>query len=298
MSILWRSWLTFTAVIAVVLGVLATLAVLQHNAILSDLIRQRLTVVAQTTAASFRSVVDLGLPLSIMRSADRVLARGLEIDPTITAIHVFNPSGIVHYSTESEKPDSVSRAVLRAQDLSDGRTWSVETPDDLNSGYTVADHAGDDVGGVVVVYPKEDFNTLRHAMVVRSALLAAVLLAVFSASAFLILRLRLSGAINGLNRFQALLAKLLEGAKPTFEPNPDEKSADAAGLGSCAKRSGTWNRSSTRRPTTTTRPKPSWRHWAARRRVPRQPICLRSRAIAWRSNRCRRRRWRGWWRAS
>lgn len=49
---LFRSWLTFTIVIAVVQGVLALLAVLQHDSILSDLLRQRIAVIAQTTAAS------------------------------------------------------------------------------------------------------------------------------------------------------------------------------------------------------------------------------------------------------
>ncbi len=46
--ILWRSWITFTAIIATVLIVLALLSSLQHNALYSDLIRQRLSVVAQT----------------------------------------------------------------------------------------------------------------------------------------------------------------------------------------------------------------------------------------------------------
>ncbi len=231
MSILWRSWLAFTVVIAVVLGVLATLAVLQHNAILSDLIRQRLTVVAQTTAASFRSVVDLGLPLSMMRNADRVLAHGLEIDPTITAIHVFNPSGIVVYSSDAEKPGSVSREVLRAQQLAEGRAWSVETADDLDSGYTVTNRGGQKVGGVVVIYPKGDFDTLRRDMAVRTAILAGGLLVVFSAIAFLILRLRLAGAINGLNRLQHLLKSLREGTKPGGGRTPGGHDAKAAKLG-------------------------------------------------------------------
>ncbi len=63
MFILWRSWITFTAIIATVLIVLALLSSLQHNALYSDLIRQRLSVVAQTTADSFKSVVNLGLPI-------------------------------------------------------------------------------------------------------------------------------------------------------------------------------------------------------------------------------------------
>jgi len=69
-SILSRSWLTLSVVIATVQAVLALLSILQHNAILSDLIRQRLSVVAQTTAASFQPIIRLGLPLSMMRNGD------------------------------------------------------------------------------------------------------------------------------------------------------------------------------------------------------------------------------------
>ena len=56
MSILWRSWITFTAIIATVLIVLAVLSSLQHNALYSDLIRQRLSVVAQTSADTFAAI--------------------------------------------------------------------------------------------------------------------------------------------------------------------------------------------------------------------------------------------------
>jgi hypothetical protein len=46
-----------------VLAVLTVLCVLQFEAILSALIRERLAILAQTTQASFRSALDLGLPL-------------------------------------------------------------------------------------------------------------------------------------------------------------------------------------------------------------------------------------------
>ncbi len=104
MFILWRSWITFTAIIATVLIVLALLSSLQHNAIYSDLIRQRLSVVAQTTADSFKSVVNLGLPISMVRNARQILERGQQTDPRITTIYTFNPSGIVVHTTDPDGP--------------------------------------------------------------------------------------------------------------------------------------------------------------------------------------------------
>ena len=58
-----RSWLTLSLVIAVVQAVLALLAILQFNALFSDLLRQRMAVIAQATATSFKPIVNLGLPL-------------------------------------------------------------------------------------------------------------------------------------------------------------------------------------------------------------------------------------------
>ena len=126
MSILWRSWITFTAIIATVLIALAVLSSFQHNALYSDLIRQRLSVVAQTSADSFGPVVKLGLPISMVRNASEVLTRAQQTDSQITAIHAFNPSGIIVQTTDPTRPERVPDNVIRAQSLADGDLWGGE----------------------------------------------------------------------------------------------------------------------------------------------------------------------------
>ncbi len=205
MSILWRSCLAFSVVIAIVQGGLALLSVLQHNAILSDLIRQRISVVAQTTATAFQPIVDLGLPLSMMRNGNEIAARALRTDPEIRAVHVFNPSGIIVYSTVAERPRSVPREVLRAMQLADDPAWSIETPDELDSGYSIRDRAGNLVGGVVVSYPKDRFASAAEAMAVRTAEAAFLLWAVFSALAYLVLRLYLAAPMRAVARLERLV---------------------------------------------------------------------------------------------
>ena len=90
MSILWRSWLTFTIIIATVLVLLTILSTLQFDSVLSNLIRQRLSVIAQTTSASFRPVAEMGLPISMMRNASKILQRAGQTDPQISSVHVFD----------------------------------------------------------------------------------------------------------------------------------------------------------------------------------------------------------------
>ena len=125
MSILGRSWLALSLVIGIVQGVLALLSILQHDAILSDLVRQRLSVVAQTTAAAFQPIVDLGLPLSMVRGGDAIAARALATDSGIRAVHVFNPTGVVVYSTLEDPPQSVSPDALKAFRLASGAAWGL-----------------------------------------------------------------------------------------------------------------------------------------------------------------------------
>jgi len=208
MFILWRSWFTFTAIIATVLIVLALLSSLQHNAIYSDLIRQRLSVVAQTTADSFKSVVNLGLPISMVRNARQILERGHQTDPRISAIYTFNPSGIVVHSTDPAGPKKVPKEVILAQSLAERTEWSVESETSLYSGISINNNAGVTVGNIVVVYPKEEFDARTTAVARHIASITLVLLIIFSSAAFLLLRLRLSGAIHGLKRLDSLFENI------------------------------------------------------------------------------------------
>jgi hypothetical protein len=98
---LLRSWIAFSVVIALLQAVLGLLSVFQHNAVLSDLLRQRISVIAQTTAASFKPIIDLGLPISMIRNGDAIVARALQTDPEVRAVHAVNPSGIIVYTTDA-----------------------------------------------------------------------------------------------------------------------------------------------------------------------------------------------------
>lgn len=230
MSILWRSWLTFTAIIATVLIVLAVLSCLQHNALYSNLIRQRLSVVAQTAAKSFQPVVNLGLPVSMVRNAREVLARAQRTDSRITAIHVFDPTGVIVHTTDPGNPSHVPDNVTLAQGLSDSDKWSVESDEDLYSAVSVLNAAGNTVANVVVVYPKEEFDARTLAVVEHIATITIVLLVIFSAAAYLLLRLRLSGAIHGLARLESLLPAIQLGSRSGDNPAPMTE-ANAGRLG-------------------------------------------------------------------
>jgi MFS family permease len=221
MSMLWRNWLALVAVLATVLGILATLSVLQHDVILTRLIQERLAVIAETTASSFRSVINLGLPIATVRNAKSVLARAKDIDPAVTSIRVFHPTGIVVHATLNGDGTPIPRNVLLVQSLSSGDRWTAENGGELLAGLTLRNLAGEPIGGVLVSAEKRDFEAKSVAMAIRIAFVAAVVFIVFSALALLVLRVRLGGTIRGLGKLEGLSEKLSD----------DQQSAGSAAAG-------------------------------------------------------------------
>jgi len=204
-SIVWRSWIALSVIVGVVLGVLSMLIILQHNAILANLIQSRLSVVAQSTSASFRPIVNLGLPLSTVRNAQDILERARELDTAINDIHVFNPTGIIVHSTAQTDAGKVSDEIFHAFSLSDDDRWRSETDSVFGSGITIRNGSGVAVGAIVVISPKHTFLAKTDAISTRIQMVAMVLFLVLSILALTILRLRLSGALRGLDRIHELM---------------------------------------------------------------------------------------------
>ncbi len=226
-----RSWLIFTVVIGIVQCVLAFLAILQHDAIYSDLVRQRISVIAQTIVASYKPITDLGLPISMIRNGDAIVARALAMDGEILAVHAFNTSGVIVHSTQNPRPQMVSPDVLRQMQLSDDDTWSAETDMEVFSGRNVPTVSGDVAGAVVVVYPKGRMEAASDAIlqaVLRAALLTWLL---FSAAAYLLLRLILAAPRRAMTRLEAISREETRiGGEPNNNSRGRQETSDGLGL--------------------------------------------------------------------
>ncbi len=178
MSVFWRSWITVVILVATVLAVLATLSTLQFETILSHFIHQRLSVLAQTSQASFRTAVGLGLPLSSVRNAAAILEQARQTDPNISAVHVFDASGRILHSTDPNHTTSVRAETLFTQSASEGDTWRTETDEHFLSGIRIRNLSKKTVGGLMIVYPKTDLSTSVGAMTARLAIYAVGVLIV------------------------------------------------------------------------------------------------------------------------
>lgn len=215
---LLRSWLTFSIVIAIVQAVLGLLAVLQHNAVFSDLLRQRISVIAQTTATSFKPIVDLGLPIAMIRSGNAIIARPLEMDTEIRAVHAMNPSGYIVYTTDGSRPKSVPREVMHAMQLSDSIKWSTETSEDIYSGFNVVGRDGSVSGAVVVVYPKDRLEAASRTILTETMRTALTIWVVSSALSYLLLRLLLAAPQRTISSLETA-SRSLSGQEGVAESN-------------------------------------------------------------------------------
>jgi len=209
MSLFWRSWLTVSVLIVIVLGVLCVLAALQFSRIESNLIRSRLTVLATNVQAPFQSAARLGLPLASVRNGPAILQRSRLTDPQIAAIHVFEPSGRIVHSSEANVPTSVRSEVLFAVSDAHEMTWSAEVNEFIYMGMQIAGPTGASAGGVVIIYPKIDLLTSIWAMVAKLLSFAAGVLALMSVLALALLRFGLRQPIK--------LFAALEGVLDGFE---------------------------------------------------------------------------------
>ena len=197
MAILWRSWFAFTTIIAVILSTFSILFYLQFNSILSGLIVHRLSVVAHTTANSFRLVIDLGLPFEMVNNAQVILNQSLKTDGNIKAIHAFSSSGLINYSTDPLHKQSVSEIILQAQKNAEKQEWGIETSDSFYSGSSIFNDQEQFIGGVVVDYPKIGFNDKKKQIATLLFFSSLLIFAVSTLLSFIALKIRLSKAIRG-----------------------------------------------------------------------------------------------------
>ena len=145
-----RSWIAFTGILALALGVMCTLSVLQFGAVQVRLAQDRMAVVAISVAGPFRSVIALGLPISTVRNAEQILARAKAIDPLVADIKVFHQSGIVVHATVNTNRDPISKEIMFDQSVAAEDRWASSQSDRLIAGLTLRGTKGMPIGGILV----------------------------------------------------------------------------------------------------------------------------------------------------
>jgi len=189
MALFWRIWLAVTFVNLAVLTIFIGLATLQFGNINSDLVGERLAVLAERTAGPFKAAARIGLPLSSVRNAEALLERARQTDGAILAIHVFDNQGHIVQSTEKPPPAEIPARALSARAASGGAPWHIEADESFLSSIDIArDHKT--VGGVLIVYPK--ISSVTHIRAMAAELAFATIVILFAGAVLSLILLRLS----------------------------------------------------------------------------------------------------------
>ncbi|WP_081731693.1 MFS transporter [Mesorhizobium sp. L103C131B0] len=199
MTFLVRVWLALTVVLAIVVTMLAVLVKLQNEAVYSQLVRQRLSVIAAATAAPFRSVSELGLTVATVRNAQELLNRAWQTDPTISNIVLLDAAGGVILSVPDTAVPFSGRQMGRAMEEGSNSQWGLETATALISGATIKDENDERAAALAVIYPMNELRNHNRLISSQIWLSALALLTGFSTLAYAALRYRLRPAIRTLD---------------------------------------------------------------------------------------------------
>lgn len=209
MVLFWRIWAAVTLVMLAVLAIFVGLATLQFGNINSELVGERLVVLAGRTAGPFSAAARIGLPLSTVRNADALLERARQTDDSIAAIHVFDAAGRVVHSTASPAPAQIPREAAAARAEANGTAWHRETSEGFFSSVDITLLDGTSAGGILIIYPGSGSLISLRAMAAELAVIAMGILVASAVLSALLLRL-------GLHRLIRLFREI-DGAILDFE---------------------------------------------------------------------------------
>lgn len=196
MALFWRIWAAVTLVNFAVLTIFVGLATLQFGNINSDLVGERLLVLAGRTAGPFEAAAKIGLPLASVRNADALLERARQTDDTILAIHVFDAGGQIVHSTATPAPVAIPAEAFAARAAAGDAPWHRETAEGFLSGIAIVSRDNILVGGILIVYPGGGNITRVRAIAAELGLTAIAVLLTAAALSALLLRLGLRRQIR------------------------------------------------------------------------------------------------------
>lgn len=212
MALFWRIWIAVTIVNFIVLSIFVALATLQFANIDSQLISERLLVLANRTAGPFKAAARIGLPLSTVRNGVALLERARQTDDAIRAIHVIDESGNIVHSTDILPPEKISAETARARKIAGNNAWHVESGGGFLSGVEISTLSGKSAGGIVIDYSGGGNLTRIRAMAAELAFAAMAILAVASVLSAVLLRLVLNSQIAIFEAIDHTITRFEQGA--------------------------------------------------------------------------------------
>jgi len=205
MAVLWRVWATALGVILAVLIVFLMLSIFQFSRANSELVGERLVVLADRMAAPFEAAAKIGLPVADVRNATGLLERAKQTDQRISAIYVFDGAGRTVHASDGSPPDTSDMTAIRAR-ANGEREWHGEIDAGFVAGVNFVGPGGIPAGGIGILYPRAGHTTSIRAMAAELSVAAVGILCLSGITAGLLLRLSLQQTISAFDRVELEIA--------------------------------------------------------------------------------------------
>ena len=142
-----------------VLLLLFMLSFFKFQAVLANLIVNRLAATSPTIYESIEGAIDLGLNLDEIQNTQHVIARVRQDNPGIQSIIVFNKKGKVLYSTGDQVEGlQMTPHLIEMFAESAGHSAEVESEQNFISTFKLLNNYDQVVGGGIITYTKDDYN--------------------------------------------------------------------------------------------------------------------------------------------
>lgn len=142
-----------------VLLLLFMLSFFKFQAVLANLIVNRLAATSPTIYESIEGAIDLGLNLDEIQNTQHVIARVRQDNPGIQSIIVFNKKGKVLYSTGNQvEGRRMTPQILEMFAASAGHSAEVESEQNFISTFKLLNNYDQVVGGGIITHTKDDYN--------------------------------------------------------------------------------------------------------------------------------------------
>ena len=198
MHMLYKSVSCMIALLLFVMTLLFMLSSFKFQAVLADLIADRLGTASPAIYEPIESAVGLGLGLGEIQNTESVIAWLRQNDPGIQAIDVFDINGESLYASGEETAGRVDAAyVLEMLETTEAHSVQVEQDTGFLSAFKLLGKYGQMVGGGLILFSKADYNR-RVASFKNSIFLKSLM--IFMASSILG-SIGIALALRGLRRY-------------------------------------------------------------------------------------------------
>ena len=186
MNVLYKSILCMIVLLLFVMTLLFMLSFFKFQAVLADLITNRLSATSPTIYESIEGAIDLGLGLDEIQNTEGIISWVQHNNPGILFIDIFDTKGKILYSTKKQRVGkNASLHILETLKISGVHAFQEELDANFLSAFKLLNNYNQSVGGGSIIYTKDDYNNqiinFKNDLLLKSV----IIFIVFSTLAFI-----------------------------------------------------------------------------------------------------------------